>query len=90
MRNKLFQQAIDEASDESRQKVRNYTDMIDMAIEFGEWIKDSYYAKTMNNTHQWMWFDTTKRYDLIDLTRKGIETHLITTEELFQIYLNQK
>lgn len=34
MRNKLFQQALDGVPEETRQKIRDYTDMID---EFEKW-----------------------------------------------------
>lgn len=78
MRNKLFQQALDQSTEESRQKMRNYTDMIDMTVDFGDWILKSTYQKTMDSEWKWKWFDSSAQGDERNCK--------YTTEELFSIF----
>lgn len=83
MRNKLFQEALDNVSEESRQKIRDYTDAIDLAISFGEWLgKNKEYFEG-------------KWYDVENPNSKDVLTSLNayygqTTEELFQIFKSRQ
>lgn len=74
MRNKLFQEALDDVSEESQQKVREYTDAIDMAVDFGEWLLRNCEIDTDS---YWRYYHN-RKYE-------GYKT----TSELFQIFKSQ-
>lgn len=72
MRNKLFQEALDNVSEKSRQKIRDYTDAIDMAVNFGEWLKVNAFLYRIDDEIKKWWLEKDHCY--------------YSTEELFQIF----
>ena len=83
MRNKLFQQALDECPEETKHKVQHFMDMVDRveatndsnAIAFGEWLLLSKYDRGNNGDYLFWWDDN---YE-----------NSYSTEQLYQIFKNE-
>lgn len=102
MRNKLFQQALDEVSEETRQKVRHYMNMVERieesndvnAIGFATWLNKPFKRPNGNGTN-----DVYSRcipqhpeftlYIMFDNEGNLDRKTFYTIQELYQIYLNE-